>query len=235
MDIFLQLTTAGTDTGPTFELYSDVNSYAAPPFDTVSKDDLLAGYYTTAPAGTTTVRIRSVAPSLCSSFVDIVLEPLPPVDDCQCYLISSIQDPLLPLLGTTFFYTDCNDNFLSVYLDPNQVNYVCSKIVPTYFPEDRGLVSLEPNSTNCGGCPPSSTTTTTTTTCPTYYELAGCDPGDYAFTTEVPTLGAGQQYVLPLFPDPKFYTYTGFSIASCVVPGPYNASIQATNEIDCPS
>lgn len=77
------------------------------------------------------------------------------------------------------------------------------------------------------------TTTTTTTTCPTYYELAGCDPGDYAFTLIVPNLGVGQQYVLPGSPD-VFYTYTGASITTCTVPGPYNASIQQTANIGCP-
>ncbi len=77
------------------------------------------------------------------------------------------------------------------------------------------------------------TTTTTTTTCPTYYELTGCDPADYAFTAIQPTLGVGQQYVLPGSPD-IYYTYTGASITTCVVPGPYNASIQQTLNIGCP-
>ena len=121
---------------------------------------MLAGYNTIAPVGTTIVRVKSTG--LCENFVNITLTT--PTSDCDCYLIGSIQDPLLPLLGTTFFYTDCNDNFLSVYLDPNQNDYVCSKIEPSYFPEDRGLVALEPNNSNCGGCPSSTTTTTTSTT-----------------------------------------------------------------------
>jgi hypothetical protein len=77
------------------------------------------------------------------------------------------------------------------------------------------------------------TTTTTTTTCPTYYELTGCDPGDYAFTLIQPSLGVGQQYILPGSPN-VYYTYTGSSITTCVVPGPYNASIQQTLNIGCP-
>jgi hypothetical protein len=76
-------------------------------------------------------------------------------------------------------------------------------------------------------------TTTTTTTCSTYYELDGCDPADYAFTLIQPTLGAGQQYVLPGSPV-KYYTYTGSSITTCTVPVPYNASIQQTLNIGCP-
>jgi len=77
------------------------------------------------------------------------------------------------------------------------------------------------------------TTTTTTSTCPTYYELEGCDPADYAFTTIQPTLGVGQQYILP-GGSPVYYTYTGSSITTCVVPGPYNGSIQQTLNIGCP-
>ena len=77
------------------------------------------------------------------------------------------------------------------------------------------------------------TTTTTTSTCPTYYELGGCDPEDYAFTLIVPNLGTGQQYVLPGSPV-KYYTYTGSSITTCSAPGPYNASIQQTLNIGCP-
>lgn len=77
------------------------------------------------------------------------------------------------------------------------------------------------------------TTTTTTTTCPIYYELAGCDPSDYAFTTIVPNLGVGQQYVLPGI-SPVYYTYTGSSITTCVVPSPYDASIQITTNVGCP-
>ena len=233
MNIFLQLTLAGADTGP-FDLFSDADSYTVPFETAVAKSSLVSGYYTTAPSGTTTVRIQSVAPSLCTSYVDVILGTLPPVDDCQCYLISSIEDPAAPSLGTTFFYTDCNNNLQSVLINPNQVSYVCSKIMPTFFPLERGLVTLEPNTTNCGGCPPPSSTSTTTTTCPVYYELEGCDPADYALTKIAPTLGIGQQYVLPGSPN-KFYTYSGVSFTSCVVPVPWNGSIQATSNMNCPS
>jgi hypothetical protein len=77
-------------------------------------------------------------------------------------------------------------------------------------------------------------TTTSTTTCPTYYELAGCLPGYYAFTTVVPTLGIGQRFVLPES-TPIYYTYTGVSNTTCNVPLPYNSSIQATGDTGCPS
>jgi hypothetical protein len=231
MNVLITLTTAGANTGP-FDLSSDVDGYF-PPFESgVLKSSLEAGYNTIAPPGTTIVRVKSTG--LCENFINITLTT--PTSDCDCYLISSIQDPLFPLLGTTFFYTDCSDNFLSVYLDPDQINYICSKVEPSYFPEDRGLVVLEPDNSNCGGCP-SSSTTTSTTTCPTYYELAGCDPADYAFTTIVPTLGVGQRYVDPtLGPGNEvYYTYTGATSVTCVAPLPYNASIQATGFLNCPT
>lgn len=159
MNIFLQLTLVGADTGP-FNLYTDNDSFDIPFISGVAKNNLTSGYYTVAPTGTTTVRIKSVSPSLCDSYVDVVLGSSPPA---------------------------------------------------------------------------SSTTTTTTTTCSVYYELAGCDPADYAFTTitPTPTLGIGQQYVLPGSPN-KFYTYTGSTLVTCVVPGPYNGSIQATVNTGCP-
>lgn len=160
MTITITLTTAGTDTGP-FNLFSDIDGYVSAFVTGVSKAALLAGYTTTlAPVGTTIVRVQSN--SLCNNFIDITLTIPPPVSDCDCYLISSIQDPSFPLLGTTFFYTDCNDNFISVLIEPSQSDYVCSKVEPSYFPEGRGTVVLESNDDNCGGC--SSTTTTTTTT-----------------------------------------------------------------------
>lgn len=160
MTITITLIAAGIDTGP-FSLFSDIDGFTTA-FETgVSRTALLAGYTTSlAPVGTTIVRVQS--DGLCTNFVDIALTIPPPVSDCQCYLISSIQDPLLPSLGTTFFYTDCNDNFTSILIEPSQLAYICSKTEPSYFPEDRGLVVLELNDDNCGGCPPTTTTTTTT-------------------------------------------------------------------------
>ena len=160
MTITITLSAAGVDTGP-FSLFSDVDGYTTAFVTGVSRTALLAGYTTSlAPVGTTIVRVKSNG--LCTNFIDITLSAPPPVTDCDCYLISSILDPLFPSLGTTFFYTDCNDNFTSILIDPSQSDCICSKTEPSYFPEGRGLVVLEPNTDNCGGC--TSTTTTTTTT-----------------------------------------------------------------------
>lgn len=159
MDVLILLTTAGTDTGPLFDLYENSTGPFVLFESDVSKVDLTTppGHPTTVPSGTTQVRVQSKG--VCPNYTDIVLE------------------------NTT------------------------------------------------------TSTTTSTTTCPTYYELGGCNPGDYAFTAIVPTLGAGQRYVDPtLGPGNEvYYTYTGASITTCVVPGPYNASIQATGFLNCPT
>jgi len=71
ISITLLLTSAGTDTGP-FSLYSNVDGYITP-FETgVIRDTLQSGYGTTAPDGTTIVRVKSTS-ALCTNFIDITL------------------------------------------------------------------------------------------------------------------------------------------------------------------
>jgi hypothetical protein len=185
MDILLLLTTAGSDTGPLFDLYENSTGPFVLFESDVLKDDLTTspGHPTTVPPGTTQVRVQSKG--VCPNYTNIVLEQTttttttttttPVGPSCNCYSISAIQDPLLPTLGVTFFYVDCNDQFTSVLVDPNDTDYICSKITPTAFPSDRGLINLLGSTSLCGGCPPSSTTTTTTTVAPFLsYDLYLC-------------------------------------------------------------
>jgi hypothetical protein len=69
MTVYLQLTTAGADTGP-FLLYSDATGFAAP-FETgVTKIDLEAGYTTSlVPVGTTIIRVMSEG--ICVNYIDV--------------------------------------------------------------------------------------------------------------------------------------------------------------------
>lgn len=70
MYIFITITSAGANTGP-FNLYSDVDGFTSA-FETgVAKAVLLAGYSTTAPNGTTTVRIMSDGD--CTNYIDVVI------------------------------------------------------------------------------------------------------------------------------------------------------------------
>lgn len=68
--VSITLTLAGVDTGPTFDLYSDVDNYAVA-FETgISKAALEAGYISTiVPDGTTTIRVFSGG--TCETYVDL--------------------------------------------------------------------------------------------------------------------------------------------------------------------
>jgi len=77
MIVFLQLTTAGVDSGP-FDLYSNLDGYSEPFEENVSRDSLVAGYSTTVPDNATIVRITSKED--CISSVDITLR------DVECNL-----------------------------------------------------------------------------------------------------------------------------------------------------
>jgi len=58
MQIFVQLNTAGSATGP-FMIYSDVDSFLYAYGVNITKVALLAGLYVTVPALTTSLKIRS--------------------------------------------------------------------------------------------------------------------------------------------------------------------------------
>lgn len=101
-----------------------------------------------------TATVEGFSVEYTSHLDSISSEPELPVEpsDCKCYLISSIEDPLFPSFGTTFFYTDCNNVFQTIFLDANQLAYICSVIEPTFFPEGRALVVVENDTTKCEDC-----------------------------------------------------------------------------------
>lgn len=74
IDIIIGIQNMGPDTGPTFDLYSDLDGYQVPFEINVSKVDLLVGYNTTAPTGSTIIRVKSKGE--CETYIDIpILEP----------------------------------------------------------------------------------------------------------------------------------------------------------------
>lgn len=73
MNVFLQLTSAGTNTGP-FSLYSNIDGYTVPFQTNISRNQLLLGFMSTlVPTSTTIVRIQSTGD--CVQYVDINVEP----------------------------------------------------------------------------------------------------------------------------------------------------------------
>lgn len=75
MDIIIRITDSSINTGPTFNLYSNVDNYTTPFVTNINKSSLLSGYYTNlAPANTTTVRVKSVGPT-CNNYIDVPVLP----------------------------------------------------------------------------------------------------------------------------------------------------------------
>lgn len=72
MIVFLQLTTAGSDSGP-FNLYSDLDGYTIPFETDVFKSSLEAGYSTDAPDGTQTVKVVSTGACINSTYITLTL------------------------------------------------------------------------------------------------------------------------------------------------------------------
>ena len=72
MTVFIQLTTAGTDSGP-FNLYSDADGYTVAFASSIAKSVLLAGYTSTAvPTSTTIIRVKSIG--TCTNYTDITIQ-----------------------------------------------------------------------------------------------------------------------------------------------------------------
>lgn len=70
MNVLVQLTTADTDTGPNFDLFSDINNYSSPFESNVSKAALLTGHIsTTVPGLTSIIRVKSTGK--CLNYVDL--------------------------------------------------------------------------------------------------------------------------------------------------------------------
>jgi hypothetical protein len=68
--VSITLTIAGADTGPTFSLFSNTDSYTTAFATGVTKAALQAGYISTVvPDGTTTIRVSS--PGTCQTYVDL--------------------------------------------------------------------------------------------------------------------------------------------------------------------
>lgn len=70
MSVLIQLTFADIDTGPTFDLFSDVNNYSSPFESGVNRAALLTGYITSAVPGLASIiRVKSIGN--CSNFIDL--------------------------------------------------------------------------------------------------------------------------------------------------------------------
>ena len=155
MIALIQLTTAGTDTGP-FNLFSDVDFFGVPFEVGVTKVDLLAGYSSSlVPDGTTTIRVCSTS-LYCANCIDIILAPY--CNNCTCYTILSIKDVVVS-------YVDCNgvEQSFEYLEDPIQI---CAQNGTVSFAGDG--IATPSGCCECVGedpctCPTTTTSSTTIT------------------------------------------------------------------------
>lgn len=125
MNVLIQLTTAGLDTGP-FNLFSDLDSFGVPFEVGVTKVDLLAGYLSTlVPDGTTTIRVCSTA-LYCANCIDITIEPLPTTTTTSSSSSSTSTTTSTSTSTTTSTTTSITYYTFSLVFDP------CSSATPTF-------------------------------------------------------------------------------------------------------
>lgn len=158
MNILITLTTAGAGTGPTFSLYSNVDSFTNPFESGVSKAALVEGYYTSiAPDGTITVRVKSSGPA-CTNYVDL---------------------PVVAITTTTTTSTSTSTSTTTTTAVPTTTT------TTTAEPTTTTTTTLEPTTTTTTTLEP--TTTTTTTAEPTTTTTTTLEPTTTTTTTLEPT------------------------------------------------
>ena len=74
MNIFIQLTVAGNDTGP-FDLYSDVDGFTSVYGIGISRANLVAGYNAVVPDGTTQIKLQSTGNCTNSVIISVTIVP----------------------------------------------------------------------------------------------------------------------------------------------------------------
>lgn len=220
MLIFLQLTAAGVDTGPNFELYSDADGYATP-FDTATRLQLLDGDTFIAPPETTTVKIQSLSPpSDCDSFVLVVLGASTTSTTSSTSTSSSTSSTTTTTTTiiceewrndteseVTVNYTTCEGTPVTNYAVATTFT-ICARPGSISYPLGGGPL------TNIGTCGTTSSTTTTTTTAAilsyTLYECGTTTPTG----SRIPYTGTLSGGDIILGSDNVCYTVAGTSTSA---------------------
>ena len=114
MIVEITLTAAGEDTGPTFDLYSDVDSFATPFETEIAKASLLAGYTSSlVPEGTTIIRVISHDNTICPNYIDIGIS-LITTTTTTGIPTTTTTTTAVPIFPITYNYTNNCDEPLCV-------------------------------------------------------------------------------------------------------------------------
>jgi hypothetical protein len=113
MTLLIQLTIAGTDTGP-FNLYSDVDDFTSAFEVNISKASLMAGYTSyLVPDGTNSIRVMSGG--VCTNYIDIPVSTTTTtttIDPCSCITFTNST-----AFDINVFWTPCS-GFLAAGVVP---------------------------------------------------------------------------------------------------------------------
>lgn len=125
MNVFIQLTIAGEDTGP-FNLYTEIDGFVSPFQTDIEKAELLLGSTYYVPDGATIIRVMSNS-EFCKNYVDIPITTTTtttatPIPTEGCF------DSVTVTFNTdiTFDYTDCQSVVVTLGLlasdSPHTIN-----------------------------------------------------------------------------------------------------------------
>jgi len=185
MDILILLTTAGSDTGPLFDLYENSTGPFVLFQPNVSKTVLTTppGYPTSVPSGTTVVRVQSKG--VCPNYIDITLVPGTTTSTTTSGGGSSTTTTTTTI-ACEWWRNDTESQVIVTYTTCGGVVLTNQAVSTTDGICVRPL-SITPSGilTNVGTCTPSSssttssstTTTTTTTNALVSYQLDECLSG----------------------------------------------------------
>lgn len=149
--VIIKLTTAGVDTGPTFSLFSNVDSYATA-FETgISKTSLtsVGGYISTlVPDNTTIIRVKSISGSCPNEYVDLNISGLPTITPTPTASSGSIEPsptetptPTITITPTTTpTITTTPTETITPTLTVSTVTYGCGDTVSDTY-ESTGFIT----------------------------------------------------------------------------------------------
>lgn len=137
MTVYIQLTTAGTNTGP-FNLFSNVDGFTTAFESGVAKSALVAGYTSAlVPNGTTTIRVQSVG--ACTNYIDIVIDATTTTTTTSTGPTTTTTTTVTPaecgefsleggISGRTFNFTNCAGSPQTVVVNAGDATSECIEL-----------------------------------------------------------------------------------------------------------
>ena len=186
MIVQIILTTAGANTGPDFDLYSDVDSYEIPFETSVPKAALVAGYISNVvPDGTTVIRVVSFG--TCNTAVNINVLLLPTTTTTTTYYVPILTTTTTSTSTSTTTTTSTSTSTTTTTSTSTSTTTTTTTEAPT-------------TTTTTTTAEPTTTTTTTTSNLLNFTVVQGCSLGQARAVLSNFSGGSGEYY-------PSLYAY----------------------------